>query len=61
LRGVRNDDRDFSTVLKRFRAKHVLGPGWNPVRVKKTRQIKKLEHGPEKWKPAFGKIMLKRR
>jgi hypothetical protein len=30
---------------ERFQAKHALGldPGWEPVRVKKTRQNKKLE------------------
>ena len=34
---------------ERFRAKRV------PVRVKKTRQNKKLEHDPEKWEPVFRK------
>jgi hypothetical protein len=52
----------MQTRLERFRAK------WTPVRVKKTRQNKKIERGcdsiqseralgndPEKWKPVFGK------
>jgi hypothetical protein len=35
----------FSKLLKRFQAKACPGldPGWTPVRVKKTRQIKNLE------------------
>jgi hypothetical protein len=60
LRGVRNDNRDFSTVLERFRAKHVLGPGWNPVRVKKTRQSRSWSMVPKSGNRLSEKIMLKR-